>query len=135
MLRTMINAAVSMNEVQKQLDIISNNIANSETTGYRAKNTRFSELVRQQFNQVDEKNEQVANSRLTPAGLRLGTGTMVNASINSLQGSIKETGRDLDVAFGAPSQYLQVNAGGNIRIQEMALFIYSQEIIGIKSSW
>ncbi|NMT18728.1 flagellar hook-basal body protein, partial [Vibrio parahaemolyticus] len=87
-----------------QLDIISNNIANSETTGYRAKNTRFSELVRQQFNQVDEKNEQVANSRLTPAGLRLGTGTMVNASINSLQGSIKETGRDLDVAFGAPSQ-------------------------------
>ncbi|QCU20629.1 flagellar hook-basal body protein [Bacillus altitudinis] len=115
MLRTMINAAVSMNEVQKQLDIISNNIANSETTGYRAKNTRFSELIRQQFNQVDEKNEQVANSRLTPAGLRLGTGTMVNASINSLQGSIKETGRDLDVAFGAPSQYLQVNAGGNIR--------------------
>ncbi|BBP92806.1 hypothetical protein BsIDN1_64240 [Bacillus safensis] len=55
MLRTMINAAVSMNEVQKQLDIISNNIANSETTGYRAKNTRFSELIRQQFNQVDEK--------------------------------------------------------------------------------
>lgn len=41
MLRTMINAAVSMNEVQKQLDIISNNIANSETTGYRAKTPVF----------------------------------------------------------------------------------------------
>ncbi|MGE6630314.1 flagellar hook-basal body protein [Bacillus sp. NPDC077027] len=115
MLRTMINAAVSMNEVQKQLDIISNNIANSETTGYKTKNTRFSELIRQQFNQVDENNQQVTDSRLTPDGLRLGTGTMVNASVNSLQGSIKETGRDLDIAFSAPSQYLQINAAGNVR--------------------
>lgn len=66
MLRSMITASNTMNEPQKQMNNISHNLANLDTTGYKAVNTSFSELVRQQIEQVDEKNNEVAQSRKTP---------------------------------------------------------------------
>lgn len=55
MLRSMLTASTTLNQLQQQIDTISSNLSNSSTTGYKAKNTNFSELVRQQFDQVDEK--------------------------------------------------------------------------------
>lgn len=55
MLRSMLTASTTLNQLQQQIDTISSNLSNSNTTGYKAKDTNFSELVRQQFDQVDEK--------------------------------------------------------------------------------
>lgn len=79
MLRSMLTASTTLNQLQQQIDTISSNLSNSNTTGYKAKDTNFSELVRQQFDQVDEKNEEVAKARKTPPGLRLGVGAMMNS--------------------------------------------------------
>ena len=73
----MITASNTMFELQKQIDNISHNLANTDTTGYKAKNTSFSELIRQQIEQVNEKNNEVAASRKTPPGLRLGVGAVM----------------------------------------------------------
>ena len=115
MLRSMITASNTMFELQKQIDNISHNLANTDTTGYKAKNTSFSELIRQQIEQVNEKNNEVAASRKTPSGLRLGVGAVMTDRLTHKQGSLKETGRDLDIALTSPYQYFQVNVDGEVQ--------------------
>lgn len=115
MLRSMITASNTMFELQKQIDNISHNLANTDTTGYKAKNTSFSELIRQQIEQVNEKNNEVAASRKTPPGLRLGVGAVMTDRLTHKQGSLKETGRDLDIALNSPYQYFQVNVDGEVQ--------------------
>ncbi|MGZ7246541.1 flagellar basal body protein, partial [Streptococcus pyogenes] len=73
MLRTMITATNTMGQLQNKLDTISNNIANSNTTGYKAKEASFNELLYQQFN----NDKQDRAERQTPVGIRYGTGAMV----------------------------------------------------------
>lgn len=111
----MITASNTMFELQKQIDNISHNLANTDTTGYKAKNTSFSELIRQQIEQVNEKNNEVAASRKTPPGLRLGVGAVMTDRLTHKQGSLKETGRDLDIALTSPYQYFQVNVDGEVQ--------------------
>ncbi|MFO6498870.1 MULTISPECIES: flagellar hook-basal body protein [Bacillus] len=115
MLRSMITASNTMNQLQKQIDSISHNLANTDTTGYKAENTSFSELVRQQIEQVDEKNNEVAQSRKTPPGLRLGVGAVLTERLTQKQGSLKETGRDLDIALTSPYQFFQVDVDGEVQ--------------------
>ncbi|MYL59297.1 flagellar hook-basal body protein, partial [Virgibacillus halodenitrificans] len=72
MSRTMIQAAVTMNQLQSKLDLIGNNMANSETTGYKNRNADFSSLL---FQQIDNlKDGANAVGRLTPDGVRIGSG-------------------------------------------------------------
>lgn len=105
MLRTMITATNTLTQVQKQLDTVSNNIANSNTTGYKAQQASFSELMYQQFNN-DEFDKTV---RQSPVGIRYGVGAHIS-QIQSVQkqGNLQSTGRDLDVAFTKENQYLNI---------------------------
>lgn len=112
MLRSMLTASTALNQLQQQMDTVSSNLSNSDTTGYKARDSRFSELIRQQYDQIDDKKENSPNMRKTPPGLRLGSGTVMTPQMNSGQGSIKKTDRDLDIAFTSPYQYLQAEADG-----------------------
>lgn len=114
-----------MNELQKQMNNISHNLANLDTTGYKAVNTSFSELVRQQIEQVDEKNNEVAQSRKTPPGLRLGVGALSVDKLTNSQGSLKETGRNLDFALTSPYQYFQVDVDGEVQYTRDGAFTLS----------
>ncbi len=114
-----------MNELQKQMNNISHNLANLDTTGYKAVNTSFSELVRQQIEQVDEKNNEVAQSRKTPPGLRLGVGALAVDKLTNSQGSLKETGRNLDFALTSPYQYFQVDVDGEVQYTRDGAFTLS----------
>jgi flagellar basal-body rod protein FlgG len=104
-LRSMITAANTMNQLQQQLDVISHNIANVNTNGYKRRQTSFGELLVQQFNNLphDEQN------RLTPDGVRRGVGAKLAAtSLVLKQGTIVETGRPLDVALTKEGQFFRV---------------------------
>ena len=105
MLRTMVTATNTLTQLQKQLDTVSNNIANSATTGYKAQQANFSELMYQQFN--NDKLDRTV--RQSPVGIRYGVGAHIS-QIQSVQtqGSIQQTGRDLDVAFSKENQYLNI---------------------------
>jgi flagellar basal-body rod protein FlgG len=105
MLRTMITATNTLSQVQQQLDTISSNIANSNTTGYKAQQANFTEMLYQQFNN-DEYDKTV---RDTPVGIRYGVGAKIGQiQSNQSQGSIQTTGRDLDFALTAKNQYFNV---------------------------
>ncbi|MEK5230714.1 flagellar hook-basal body protein [Lysinibacillus sp. FSL K6-0232] len=105
MLRTMITATNTMGQLQHKLDTISNNIANSNTVGYKAKEATFNELLYQQFN----NDKQDRYERQTPVGVRYGVGAMIGQiQSNHKQGSLQTTNRDLDLAFTEPKQYFNI---------------------------
>lgn len=97
-----------MSQLQKQLDVISNNVANVDTAGYKKQRATFQELLVQQHNNHPRED---GSPRLTPAGVRIGTGGKVG-QIQTVanQGSLKDTGRALDFALTVPNQYFKVLA-------------------------
>lgn len=108
----MIVASNTLNQLQKQLDIISNNMANIDTNGFKKREATFSDLLFQQFNnQLDPKKEIGRNTAL---GIRLGTGAKIAQSQMLLtQGNVKETKRPLDIAFTTENQFLKVLTNEN----------------------
>jgi len=125
MLRSMITATNTMGQLQKQLDQIGHNLANIDTQSYKRTETSFSELVRQQFNNqgnvLEEREEERFGAEL---GIRQGTGARLNKSVVFTQGSIKQTGRSLDIAFTSPDQFLQIDVNGQINFtRDGALYL------------
>jgi len=105
MLRTMMTATNTMGQLQNKLDTISNNIANSNTQGFKSKETTFNELLYQQFN----NDKQDRADRQSPVGIRYGSGAMLGQiQSNQKQGSLQTTNRDLDLAFTKSKQYFNI---------------------------
>jgi flagellar basal-body rod protein FlgG len=108
----MIQAAVTMNQLQNKLDLIGNNLANSQTTGYKSREADFSSLLTQQINNVTSP--QNAEGRLTPDGVRIGSGARLGSTnINLSLGTITETGRALDAALLQPNHFFQIEVTEN----------------------
>src|SRR5690625_1993965 len=106
MSRAMIQAAVTMNQLQQKLDVIGNNMANSQTTGYKSRQAEFSSLLSQQINNMSRDG---GANRLTPDGVRVGSGARLGQVKNNLEmGSIKETDRALDVALYKKKHLFQI---------------------------
>jgi flagellar basal-body rod protein FlgG len=111
----MITATNTMSQLQKQLDQIGHNMANIDTQSYKRTETSFSELVRQQFNNQPNAAEEIAEQRFgRELGIRQGTGAMLNSSLVFTQGNMKQTSRELDIAFTLPNQFLQIDVNGEI---------------------
>ena len=105
MLRTMVTATNTLTQNQKHLDVISNNIANSSTVGYKARQANFQELLYQQYN-----NDKVDPTvRQSPVGIRYGVGAHISQiQSNERQGNLQKTDRDLDVAMTTENMYFNV---------------------------
>ncbi|MEC1177722.1 flagellar hook-basal body protein [Metasolibacillus meyeri] len=105
MLRTMVTATNTLTQLQTKLDTISDNLANSNTHGYKTKDAQFSELLYQQYN--NDKLDRTL--RQSPVGIRYGVGAHVSLiQANQKQGSLQQTDRDLDFAFTKENQYFNI---------------------------
>jgi flagellar basal-body rod protein FlgG len=115
-LRSMITAANTMAQLQQQLDVISNNIANSNTTGFKRRETSFGELLAQQFTNLPNDKA----TRLTPNGVRYGIGArLAETNLVLKQGAITKTDRALDVALAKEGQFFRVLVQGENGAQEI----------------
>lgn len=105
MLRTMITATNTLNQLQQKLDTISNNVANVNTVGYKTKEATFTELLYQQYN--NDKLDRTL--RQSPVGIRYGVGAKLG-QIQTIhkQGNLQQTDRDLDFAFTKEKQYFNI---------------------------
>ncbi|MDQ0154279.1 flagellar hook-basal body protein [Robertmurraya andreesenii] len=126
--RTMITATNTLSQLQKQLDIISNNMANIDTNGFKRREATFTELMYQQFN--NQRNLAAEVNRLTPNGIRQGTGAkLAQAQLVMTQGPIKTTDRPLDTAFTKENQLykvlVQTEAGSEIQYTRNGAFYLS----------
>lgn len=107
MSRAMIQAAVTMGQLQNKLDVIGNNLANSQTNGYKTKQTEFSSMLVQQIDHLQHASR--TDGRMTPDGIRVGTGARLGSiHQNDTVGALRETDRGLDLALNDANHYFQV---------------------------
>ncbi|MDC3411811.1 flagellar hook-basal body protein [Terrihalobacillus insolitus] len=107
-----IQAAVTMGQLQKKMDVIANNMANVDTVGYKNRQADFASLLFQQIDNLSDP--QNAEGRLTPDGIRIGSGAaLAQTNMNLSQGAIKDTGRNLDVALLDKNNFFAINVTEN----------------------
>ncbi len=89
-------AKTGLDAQNTQMAVIANNLANSNTTGYKADRATFQDLMYQNVQQVGAQSTQ--NTQYS-TGLSLGTGVKIAATEkNYLQGSVLQTGGNLDMS-------------------------------------
>ncbi len=89
------------------MDIISNNVANVDTNGFKRRDASFTELLSQQF--ATQANLSQEAGRHTPVGVRQGTGAKLGAvQLVLTQGALQNTGRELDFSFSQKNQFLKI---------------------------
>ncbi len=99
-------AATGMTAQQMRVDTISNNLANMSTTGYNARRAEFADLHYQQIARAGTVNS--SDGTVLPTGVQLGMGVRPSAvSVHLTQGSLSETGNELDLAIEG-NGYLEV---------------------------
>ncbi|SOE18171.1 flagellar basal-body rod protein FlgG [Hoeflea halophila] len=91
-------AATGMNAQQLNLEVIANNVANINTTGFKRARAEFSDLLYQV-----ERNSGVpnaSNQAIVPEGAHIGLGVQTSAVRNlHIQGSLVGTSNKLDLAL------------------------------------
>lgn len=95
MLRALHTAATGMEAMQTNLDSVSNNLANVNTTAFKKDEAQFKDLY---YQQVREPGVSANANTSSPTGVQVGTG-VVTASVHKVfeQGSAKMTGNSLDL--------------------------------------
>jgi flagellar basal-body rod protein FlgG len=97
MLRALYSAAAGMQSQQLNLDVISNNLANANTTGYKATTLQFQDLL---YENTREAGSQQGGGNMLPASLQIGQGSVPVATARSFaQGDLTQTGNNLDLAI------------------------------------
>ena len=95
--RAMWIAKTAVDAQQTRMSVVSNNLANVSTTGFKKDRAAFADLIYQNVRQVGSQSSE--NSQL-PSGLRLGTGVRVVATEKMhTQGNLIHTDNAYDVAI------------------------------------
>lgn len=126
-------AATGMQAQQTNVDVLSNNIANLNTTGYKRQLPAFNDLLYQ--NKIGVGALTAEDGSVTPTGAQVGLGVQVGGIYRVMnQGNVTETSNAFDVAIQGRGFFkvtapdgtsiftrdgsFQVNADGNIVTKE-----------------
>jgi flagellar basal-body rod protein FlgG len=90
-------AATGMNAQQSEMDVISNNLANVSTNGFKGSRAVFEDLLYQTVRQPGADSTQQTQ---IPSGIQIGTGVQQIATERLYtQGNLSQTGNSTDVAI------------------------------------
>ena len=90
-------AKTGLDAQQTRMDVVSHNLANANTTGFKSSRASFQDLVYQNLRQPGGQTTEQTNA---PSGLMLGTGVRVVGNEKLFtQGNIEQTGNSLDLAI------------------------------------
>lgn len=97
MIRSLWISKTGLEAQQTQMDVISNNLANVSTTGFKRSRAVFEDLLYQTIRQPGAQSSQQTQ---VPSGLQIGTGVRpIAAERIHTQGNLQQTGNNLDVAI------------------------------------
>lgn len=112
MIRAMHTAASGMIAQQNNVDVISNNLANVNTTGFRKSRAEFEDLIYQTYRTAGGT---VGDNQRLPTGVQIGEGVRtVSTTQTHMQGSLLQTGNKLDVAIEGSGFFQVTLPGGQI---------------------
>lgn len=97
MIRSLWIAKTGMEAQQTQMDVISNNLANVGTNGFKRSRAVFEDLLYQNIRQPGAQSSQLTQ---IPSGMQVGTGVRpIAAERLQTQGNLQQTSNQLDVAI------------------------------------
>lgn len=90
-------AKTGLDAQQTRMQVVSNNLANANTTGFKKDRASFEDLLYQNMRQVGGQTSQQTRS---PSGMHVGTGVrVVSTEKIHQQGTLNQTNNSLDVAI------------------------------------
>lgn len=97
MIRSLWIAKTGLDAQQTQMDVISNNLANVSTSGFKRARAVFEDLL---YQTIRQPGAQSSDQTQLPSGLQLGTGVKPVATERIFtQGNLQQTGNSKDVAI------------------------------------
>ena len=97
-MRALDTAATGMMAQELMVQVISNNIANMTTTGYKRQRAEFEDLLYDHVSQIGTQTSTQGN--ILPVGIELGTGVKTVGTPRLMsQGNLTATGNSLDLAI------------------------------------
>lgn len=112
MLRALNTAATGMDAQTKNVETISNNIANADTTSFKKSRVEFQDLL---YQNVKDPGAATSATTLNPTGVQFGAGVQVSATAREhTQGSLRSTDRPLDMAIMGDGFFSVQMPNGNL---------------------
>ena len=113
MLRAFSTAATGMTGQQTMVDVIANNLANVNTSGFKRSQLNFQDLL---YITMEEPGTEIASGINSPTGIQIGSGVRVASTIKVYSpGELENTANPLDVAIVGDG-FLQVTLpNGDLR--------------------
>jgi len=97
MIQSLYAGASGMEAQQLNLNVIANNLANANTTGFKRSKIEFQDLL---YQKPRTAGADAGNGNLLPTGSELGSGARVVATAKMFtQGQLTQTGNELDLAI------------------------------------
>jgi flagellar basal-body rod protein FlgG len=97
MIRALYSAASGMSAQQMNVDNIANNLANANTSGFKARRAQFQDLL---YQTVVQPGAAAGQQTVVPTGLQLGLGTRPSANeVIFTQGEFAQTNNPLDLVI------------------------------------
>jgi len=108
--QTLYTAATGMEAMESKLDVIANNMANINTTGFKKDRANFEDVFYRQYRLPGALD---ADSNRTATGIEVGLGTRVSSTqSNFKQGSFQTTNNTLDFAIEGDGFFQVQNPNG-----------------------
>ncbi|MDJ0793397.1 MAG: flagellar basal-body rod protein FlgG [Woeseiaceae bacterium] len=105
-------AKTGLDAQQTRMSVVSNNLANVNTTGFKQDRAVFEDLLYQNVRQSGGNSSQ---DTILPSGMNLGTGVRVVATEKTFtQGSVNQTGNALDVAINGRGFFQILKPNGDL---------------------
>jgi flagellar basal-body rod protein FlgG len=102
--QSLYTAASGMESLQTKLDVIANNLANVNTTGFKKGRANFEDLFYRHYQYPGSQDQQ---GNLTATGTSVGLGTRVQSIQTSfVQGAFQQTNGKYDVAIEGPGFFI-----------------------------
>ncbi|WP_150525594.1 flagellar basal-body rod protein FlgG [Roseibium sediminis] len=90
-------AATGMKAQERNVEVISNNVANLRTTGYKRQRVDFQDLMYQNLRRMGSETSTAGT--IVPTGVQIGSGVKVASTSRIMsQGAVEQTGKELDLA-------------------------------------
>ena len=128
MMRSLWTAATGMMTQQTNLDGISNNLANVNTTGFKKETAEFKSLLYQTIQEQSYDH----NGDPKPSGIQVGLGVR-NSAITSryTQGNLLETGNDYDFAVEGNGFFMVQTRDGGVAYTRNGSFQLANGVNGV----
>jgi flagellar basal-body rod protein FlgG len=125
MLRAFSTAATGMSAQQMMVDVIANNLANINTSGFKKSQVDFQDLL---YVSMQQAGAEVGSGTLAPGGVEVGSGVRTAATVKVFtQGELQNTGSGLDCAIQGEGFFQVTTPTGDKRYTRDGAFFRSAD--------